>query len=249
MAVSVSVTANNKHHTGWCYPGEDTRNGKVISNGKSAVGQEVLLDVAQPKLWSPESPYLYDMEVSIIRKGIAIDLVKSYFGMRKYHQRDGTAFTGCNSIIRIIFSWPARSGMVARWIYTAPTDEALLFDIKKTKDFGFNMIRKHVKVEPARWYYHCDREGILVWQDMPSGDRSPQWQQRNYFNGQEFERSARSNKNYRNEWKEIMDLCYSNPCVVTWVPLTRPGASLKHGKLWNGQRTMIVTPCESGQWR
>jgi hypothetical protein len=86
---------------------------------------------------------------------------------------------------------PLDQGWWPDGLYTAPTDEALLYDIKKTKDFGFNMIRKHVKVEPARWYYHCDREGILVWQDMPNGDRSPQWQMRNYFNGLEFVRSAR----------------------------------------------------------
>jgi beta-galactosidase/beta-glucuronidase len=65
------------------------------------------------------------------------------------------------------------------------------------------MIRKHVKVEPARWYSHCDREGILVWQNMPSGDASPQWQSRNYFSGQEFQRSAASEENYRREWHEL----------------------------------------------
>lgn len=72
---------------------------------------------------------------------------------------------------------------MADGLYTAPTDEALLYDIVKTKAWGFNMIRKHVKVEPARWYYHCDKEGMLVWQDMPSGDMGNQWAPHTYNGG------------------------------------------------------------------
>ena len=103
-------------------------------------------------------------------------------------------------------------------LYTAPTDEALVYDIKKVKDFGYNMIRKHVKVEPARWYTHCDKLGVIVWQDMPNGDRGPEWQSRQYFKGVEMVHSAESEANYRREWKEIIDLLYSNPCVGVWVP-------------------------------
>lgn len=69
-------------------------------------------------------------------------------------------------------------------LYTAPSDEALVYDIQKTKDFGYNMIRKHIKVEPARWYTYCDRLGVIVWQDMPSGDKNPEWQNRKYFEEQ-----------------------------------------------------------------
>ena len=87
---------------------------------------------------------------------------------------------------------PLDQGWWPDGLYTAPTDEALLYDVQKTKDFGFNMIRKHIKVEPARWYTHCDRLGIIVWQDMPSGDRNPEWQNRRYFDGTELKRSAES---------------------------------------------------------
>ena len=76
---------------------------------------------------------------------------------------------------------PLDQGWWPDGLYTAPCDEALEYDVIKTKDLGFNMIRKHVKVEPARWYAHCDRHGIIVWQDMPNGDRSPEWQMRQYF--------------------------------------------------------------------
>ena len=151
-------------------------NGKVVGTGKAAAGQEVLVSVPDAKLWSPESPFLYDMEVAILRNGAAVDQVKSYVGMRKIStKRDANGIWRLQLNNQDYFQFgPLDQGWWPDGLYTAPTDEALLYDIKKTKDFGFNMIRKHVKVEPARWYYHCDREGILVWQDMPSGDRSPQ---------------------------------------------------------------------------
>ena len=113
---------------------------------------------------------------------------------------------------------PLDQGWWPDGLYTAPTDEALAWDVKKTKDFGFNMIRKHIKVEPARWYMHCDQMGIIVWQDMPSGDKNPEWQMRKYFDGRERQRSAVSEANYRKEWKEIMDYLYSYPCIGVWVP-------------------------------
>jgi beta-galactosidase/beta-glucuronidase len=103
-------------------------------------------------------------------------------------------------------------------LYTAPCDEALKFDIEKTKELGYNLIRKHVKVEPARWYYHADRLGILVWQDMPSGDQGPEWQMESYFNGREAQRSPESEENFKKEWNDIIDLLISSPSVVVWVP-------------------------------
>ena len=204
-------------------------NGNVVSTGRAAAGNEVLVSVPNAKLWSPESPFLYDLEVAVLQDGEPVDEVKSYVGMRKIStSRDE------NGVIRMQLNnkdyfhfGPLDQGWWPDGLYTAPTDEALLYDIQKTKDFGFNMIRKHVKVEPARWYYHCDREGILVWQDMPNGDRSPQWQMRNFFDGKELERSAESEENYRREWKEIMDLCYSNPSVVVWVPFNEAWGQFK----------------------
>ena len=194
--------------------------GKMISSAKAAAGQSMTVAVPEPKLWSPDSPYLYDMIVRITRGGKPLDEVQSYFGMRKI-----STARAANGVVRMqlnnqdLFQFgPLDQGWWPDGLYTAPTDEALRYDIVKTKDFGFNMIRKHVKVEPARWYYHCDKEGILVWQDMPSGDRGPGWQTRNYFTGSEDQRSNESKDNFKKEWKAIMDLCYSNPSVVVWVP-------------------------------
>lgn len=226
--------------------------GRVVQKGRSAAGQEVLLNVPQPNLWSPESPFLYDLEISLIRKQVLMDKVSSYFGMRKISTKRND-----NGVVRLQLNnrdyfqfGPLDQGWWPDGLYTAPTDEALMYDIQKTRDFGFNMIRKHVKVEPARWYYHCDRLGILVWQDMPSGDRSPQWQTRNYFNGKEMERSAASEDNYRREWKEIMDLCISNPCVVTWVPFNEAWGQFKTPEIveWtkNYDPSRLVNPASGG---
>ncbi len=227
-------------------------NGKVLSSGKGVVGQEVLVSVPDAKLWSPDSPFLYDMEVSLVRDGKVLDKVKSYFGMRKISTaRDENGVVRMQLNNENLFQFgPLDQGWWPDGLYTAPTDEALLFDIKKTKDFGFNMIRKHVKVEPARWYYHCDREGILVWQDMPNGDRSPQWQMRNYFSGKENERSAESEANFRQEWKAIMDLAYSNPSVVVWVPFNEAWGQFKTPEIveWtkNYDPSRLVNPASGG---
>ncbi|RXK48736.1 glycoside hydrolase family 2 protein [Aquirufa rosea] len=227
-------------------------NGNVISSGKAAVGQDVLVAIPQAKLWSPESPFLYDLEISILRNGLIKDKIKSYVGMRKISTK-----IDANGIHRIQLNnknmfqlGPLDQGWWPDGLYTAPTDEALLYDIKKTKDFGYNMIRKHVKVEPARWYTHCDREGILVWQDMPSGDKDPKWVTRNYFNDKELVRSKTSEENFMREWKEIMDLTYSNPSVVVWVPFNEAWGQFKTPEVveWtkNYDPSRLVNPASGG---
>jgi len=226
--------------------------GKVINTGKSICGQEALAYVPGAKLWSPESPFLYDIEVSLVSNGVVTDKVSSYFGMRKISvRRDENGIVRLQLNNRNYFQFgPLDQGWWPDGLYTAPTDEALRFDIRKTKDFGFNMIRKHVKVEPARWYYHADHEGILVWQDMPSGDKSPQWQQRNYFNGLEIQHSAISEENYRREWKEIIDLTYSNPSVVVRVPFNESWGQFKTPEIveWtkNYDPSRLVNPASGG---
>lgn len=202
---------------------------KLVSVSKVAISEELDIHLDSPKLWSPESPFLYDMEVTLYSGGKVADKVKSYFAMRKIStSRDEYG------IMRLQLNnedyFPMGTLDQGWWpdgLYTAPSDEALLFDIKATKDMGFNMIRKHVKVEPARWYMHCDREGILVWQDMPSGDRTPVWQMRQYFDGVELQRSYESETNFRKEWKAIIDMLYSHPSIVTWIPFNEGWGQFK----------------------
>ena len=134
-------------------------NNKVIASAKGVVGQTLDIAIPNAKLCSPESPFLYDLDVTLIERGKSVDKVSSYAAMRKVSKK-----RDANGIIRMqlnnkdIFHFgPLDQGWWPDGLYTAPTDEALKYDIVKTKDFGYNMIRKHVKVEPARWYTHCDR--------------------------------------------------------------------------------------------
>ncbi len=223
-----------------------------IASSKSVLNEKLEVAVPDAKLWSPESPFLYILKVSLISNGAVSDQVNSYFAMRKVStKRDANGIVRLELNNKPYFQFgPLDQGWWPDGLYTAPTDEALKCDLQKTKDFGFNMIRKHVKVEPARWYTHCDQLGILVWQDMPSGDRSPQWQNHNYFNGNEFIRSAASEANYRKEWKEIMDYLYSNPCVVTWVPFNEAWGQFKTPEIVEWTKTYdpsrLVNPASGG---
>lgn len=226
--------------------------GKVVGIGKAANGQEVVVAVPNAKLWSPESPFLYDLEVSIVRNGVASDKLKSYVGMRKISTKiDANGIHRMQLNNKNYFQFgPLDQGWWPDGLYTAPTDEALLYDIKKTKDFGFNMIRKHVKVEPARWYYHCDKEGILVWQDMPNGDAFQTWLQRSYFNVPELQRTKVSQDSYMQEWKEIIDATYSNPSVVVRVPFNEAWGQFKTAEIaeWtkNYDPSRLVNPASGG---
>ena len=149
--------------------------------------------------------------------------------MRKYSvKRDGRGIVRMQLNNRDLFQYGLLDqGWWPDGLYTAPSDSALCYDIAKTKAWGFNMIRKHVKVEPARWYYHCDRLGMIVWQDMPNGDRGPEWQNRNYFKGTEYVRSSFSESVYRKEWQSIIDHLYSYPCISTWVPFNEAWGQFK----------------------
>lgn len=226
----------------------------VISTTKEPAGKVIEIPVANAKLWSPDSPFLYDMEVSLIQNNKAADEVKSYAAMRKVSiKRDKREIVRMQLNNKDLFQFgPLDQGWWPDGLYTAPTDEALLYDIQKTKDFGYNMIRKHVKVEPARWYTHCDRLGILVWQDMPNGnyEKSPNWQMRQFFDGEELVRSAESEADYRKEWKEIIDYLYSYPSIVTWVPFNEAWGQFKTPEIakWTKEYdpTRLVNPASGG---
>ncbi|MEQ8471796.1 MAG: glycoside hydrolase family 2 TIM barrel-domain containing protein [Marinoscillum sp.] len=224
----------------------------VIATSKAVIGQEAVINITSPKLWSPESPFLYDMEVSLLSNGNTTDVVKSYFAMRKIStKRDDKGIVRLQLNNKDYFQFgPLDQGWWPDGLYTAPTDEALKYDIQKTKDFGFNMIRKHVKVEPARWYTHCDQMGILVWQDMPNGDGQPIWQNRQYFTGTELQRSAASEAIYRKEWMEIMDYLYAYPSIVCWVPFNEGWGQFKTKEIvqWNMayDPSRLVNPASGG---
>ena len=204
------------------------------------------------KLWSPDSPNLYDLEITLWEGNRQLDKVNSYAAMRKYSmKRDDKGIVRLQLNNKELFQFgPLDQGWWPDGLYTAPTDAALEYDIIKTKDLGFNMIRKHVKVEPARWYTHCDRHGIIVWQDMPSGDRGPGWNPRDYFKGPESVRTPESEANYRKEWKEIIDYLYSYPSIGVWVPFNEAWGQFKTAEIveWTKRYdpSRLVNPASGG---
>lgn len=188
--------------------------GKKVAEVEGTLGKELTLHLNDMKLWSPKDPFLYDLTVSLYKGNKKADEVKSYFGMRKISLgKDDNGITRLFLNNKPLFQFgPLDQGFWPDGIYTAPTDEAMKFDIVKTKEWGFNMIRKHVKVEPARWYYYCDKIGLLVWQDMPSGDKHIRRKD------PDIKRVAQSAHNYKEELQEMMDDLYNHPSIVTWVP-------------------------------
>ena len=192
---------------------------------------EVSLSIPNAKLWTPDNPFLYDLRYSIIRKNKVVDEAKSYFAMRKISmQPDKNGIQRMLLNDQFVFQYgPLDQGWWPDGLYTAPTDEALKFDIEKTKEMGFNMIRKHVKVEPARWYFYCDQLGMLVWQDMPSGDLGNRWESRPGIFGRATDknRTPESESIFRNEWNEIMKDLHNFPSIVVWVPFNEAWGQFK----------------------
>ena len=197
--------------------------GKVIASAQASDGR-ASLNIENPHLWSPDDPYLYDLRIKLVKDGKTIDKVEGYTAFREIsivEDADGHKRMALNG--KPLFHYgPLDQGWWPDGLYTAPCDEALKYDLERTKEFGFNMIRKHVKVEPDRWYYHCDKLGILVWQDMPSVDRckGEDWGQGidKYDAGNSDQLSMRARGNFIHEWQEIVNQHKKFPCIVVWVP-------------------------------
>jgi hypothetical protein len=182
--------------------------GRVVGRVRGPANEELALPVPHAKLWSPDSPFLYDLKVTLLDRKKKVDEVGSYFGMREV----GTA-PGADGKLRITLNGKILFNMATLdqgfWpdgIHTAPTDAALRFDLEQHKVLGFNAVRKHIKVEPDRWYYHADKLGLLVWQDMPAmktSNETPPPDAR-----AEFERQLH----------RIIDQHKSWTSIVVWVP-------------------------------
>lgn len=215
------------------------RDGKrVVGNAQGPLNQELRLPVPDAKLWSPSNPFLYDLDVELIRGDRVVDSVNSYFGMRKIatgNDAHGRPVITLNNEVSFQFG-PLDQGWWPDGLYTAPTDEALAFDIQATKDYGFNLIRKHVKVEPARWYYHCDALGILVWQDMPNGNPSRERDAALWVGQGDSEdgpRSEASAHQFEQELKSVIDALRNHPSIVMWVPFNEGWGQYETGRVAN----------------
>src|SRR6185503_5777514 len=180
---------------------------REIARSSGRPGEPLTIALPNAARWSPDSPKLYNLKVALVRGPTAVDEVTSYFGMRKTSLCKDSAGTLrlCLNNAPLFQAGPLDQGWWPDGLYTAPTDEALRYDIEVTKRLGFNMARKHVKVEPDRWYYWADTLGLLVWQDMPSttlrGVRAPE-------SAQQFEA----------ELKALIDGRRNHPSIVMWVP-------------------------------
>jgi beta-galactosidase/beta-glucuronidase len=188
----------------------------VLSN----IDDPLILKIPSPKLWSPESPFLYDLTIKMVSDNEIIDEIETYFGMRKIslgREENGIKTIELNN--EKIFQYGTLDqGYWPDGLYTAPTDEALRYDIEITKELGFNLIRKHVKVEPARWYYHCDKIGILVWQDMPNGGVNYMTDLPPNINEYKDMREEHTKENYYKELESMIFSLYNSPCIITWIP-------------------------------
>jgi hypothetical protein len=180
---------------------------KEVSRAESAGGIDFYLPIKTPKLWSPDDPFLYDLTIQLKdANGSVSDEVKSYFGMRDI--KSGMV----NGVVRPLINgkFIMQLGLLDQgyWpdgILTAPTEEALKFDLQFTKNAGYNLIRKHMKTEPQRFYYWADKLGLFVWQDMPAI-----WYP--------DEDTAKTRAEYRKELRALIDEHYNSPSIITWVP-------------------------------
>jgi len=222
---------------------------REVAQGEAAVRDgvaQIVLTLRDPKPWSCEQPFLYGLTVRLDDSG---DTIKSYAGLRKISLgKDAKGITRLLLNNRPLFQCGLLDqGFWPDGLYTAPSDAALKYDLEVTKQLGFNMIRKHVKVEPARWYYHCDQLGLLVWQDMPSGDRFIR-------RGQEdIQRSPESAANFEREWGEILSDLAHFPCIVMWVPFNEGWGQFETARIaqWTKQRdpTRLVNSASGWQDR
>jgi hypothetical protein len=192
---------------------EVTEDGRPVARADGGWDAQVAVHIPNVKLWSPDSPHLYDLSVTLMDGNEAIDEIKSYFGMRKVSLgKDEQGITRIFLNNKPLFMLgPLDQGFWPDGLYAAPTDDALRSDIEVTKRLGFNMCRKHVKVEPARWYYWADRLGLMVWQDMPNGDRFVRPGE-----GQ-ITRAEESAEQFERELKALIDSHCNHPSIVMWV--------------------------------
>jgi beta-galactosidase/beta-glucuronidase len=217
-SVTVSVAVRGPAG-GAAYRVEVLDAGKTVSTVRSTDGSPVRITVPSAKLWSPDQPHLYDLKVTLTDQGGDVDSASSYFAFRKVGVGKDD-----KGVLRLMLNnkplfqvGPLDQGWWPDGLLTPPSDEAMRYDLDVLKKLGFNMLRKHIKVEPARLYHHCDKIGLLVWQDMPSGFLDPkQFVKPDWKADAEF--SPADKKQFRAELKAMIDHLRFFPCIYCWVP-------------------------------
>jgi len=190
------------------------KDGKKVASASGNADQEISVQIDNPVLWSPEHPFLYDISAELKKGNKTIDKIKSYTGIRKISVgKSPDGFTRMLLNNEFVYqNGPLDQGFWPDGIYTPPSENAMVYDLRMTKKMGFNMLRKHVKVENRIFYYWCDKLGILVWQDMPSGDK--------YIDGDEpdIEKSKEATEQFEFELKRMIETKFNHPSIIMWVP-------------------------------
>ena len=188
---------------------------KKVAEAEGQPGEDIVLSITNPDLWSPDHPFLYDLKLELIDKQGKKDQVQSYFGMRKISlARDKDGFYRMMLNNEFVFqSGPLDQGYWPESNLTPPTDEAMQYDIVQMKKYGFNMVRKHLKVEPRRWYYWTDKLGLLVWQDMPSMN----------YGGTKDDGVTNDPDIFTPELTAMINLHYNTPSIINWVVFNEAG--------------------------
>lgn len=229
-SVALQVKANHPQST-LHFKAEVLDDGELVAGGEAAAGEALTLFMKDPNPWSPEDPFLYDLTIRLFKDGEMVDQIDSYFGMRKYSLApDGQGrLRFCLNNQPYFLYGPLDQGYWPDGLYTPPTDEAMRWEIEFIKKAGFNMLRKHIKVEPARYYAHCDRAGVIVWQDMVSGGISPKpiW----FVFAQLFENmrddhfywrlgrgNAENQEQFRLEYRRMLAALYNVVSIAIWCP-------------------------------
>ncbi len=231
-ALQIEVKLRGSDHEDVLLEAEAVDGGEIIARGSGPAGQPLRLAIPAPHAWSPADPHLYDLSVRLTRGGQPLDEVGSYFAMRKFglapDAHGHLRFTLNNQ--PLFLYGPLDQGFFPDGLYTPPSEAAMLYDIEATRRLGCNLIRKHIKVEPLRWYAACDRLGLIVWQDMPSGgridgpvvaflslalnfrrsDRFPLWRA---GRGDPANRAE-----FRAELQGMLDHLHNAACIAAWVP-------------------------------
>lgn len=257
--------------------GPESRGSKCVASAE-LTGGKACVRVPDMKTWSPDSPYLYGLTLNIIRNGKTIDSVDGYTAIRSITKwrsdspdRNTTYYNRMALNGKPLFQFgPLDQGWWPDGLYTAPTDEALRFDIEQTKAWGFNMIRKHIKIEPARWYFWCDVLGMIVWQDMPSiGDHDNnvrgrserifkithnKWPNDTFIGGTECDEIPQDAKdNFYKEWKEIIAAFKHFKCICVWVPFNEGWGQFDTEKVVEFTRaqdpTRLINACSGGVFK
>lgn len=228
----------------------------IVYNGENEIAKadgvgvvSVPFPYGQFLSWTPESPFLYKMTV-ISRR----DRVESYFAMRKFSvEKVGRHMRLMLNNRPYFHNGLLDQGYWSDGLYTAPSDEALVNDISTMKKLGFNMLRKHIKVEPMRWYYHCDRLGMLVWQDMPSGGTRQKKMYTLYLPhfgkitikdnhyGLFSRRKKQSRDWFYTEYSEVIRQLYNCPCIAMWVPFNEGWGQFDAARVYNFTKQLDPT--------